>query len=204
MPKGFLVILSAPSGTGKSTICRKLLQRRKDLRYSISCTTRDPRPGEKDGKHYFFIDKDEFKRRIQRNDFLEWAIVHDRYYGTPRSYIEETIKDGLSVLLAIDIQGAAAIRRKMPDSVLIFLTPPSIEALKERLAMRKDASDSVARRLASSRAELAAAKNYDYLVVNDDLERAVDHISSILTAESLKASRQDIRELAPALATPPQ
>lgn len=204
MPKGFLVILSAPSGTGKSTICRKLLQRRKDLRYSISCTTRDPRPGEKDGRHYFFLGKEDFKRRIQRNDFLEWAIVHDHYYGTPRSYIDETIKDGLSVLLAIDIQGAAAIRRKMPGSVLIFLMPPSIEALKERLAMRKDASDSVARRLASSRTELAAAKSYDYLVINDELERAVDHISSILTAESLKVSRQDMRELAPALAAQPR
>lgn len=197
MPKGFLVILSAPSGTGKSTVCRKLLQRRKDLRYSVSCTTRDPRPGEKEGKHYFFIDKDEFKRRIQSNDFLEWAIVHDSYYGTPRGAIEAAIKDGLNVLLAIDIQGAAAIRRKMPDSVLIFLMPPSIEALKERLAMRKDASDSVARRLANSRAELAAAKNYDYIVVNDDLERAVDHISSILTAEALRACRQEIRELIP-------
>lgn len=200
MPKGFLVILSAPSGTGKSTICRKLLQRRKDLRYSISCTTRAPRPGEKHGKHYFFLAKDDFKRKVSRNEFLEWAVVHDHYYGTPRHYIDETIKDGLSVLLAIDIQGAVAIRRRMPESVLIFLTPPSIEALKERLAMRKDASESVARRLAGSRAELAAAKDYDYLIVNDELERAVDQISCILTAEAHKVSRQDVTALPPALA----
>lgn len=200
MPKGFLVILSAPSGTGKSTICRKLLARRKDLRYSISATTRDPRPGERDGKHYFFIDRAEFKRRIARNEFLEWAIVHDQYYGTPRSFVEGSTSEGMSVLLAIDIQGAAAIRRKMPESVLIFLAPPSIEALRERLTARKDASESVAKRLAAARAELAAAKNYDYLVVNDELERAVNQISSILTAEGLKVSRQDIHELAPVLA----
>lgn len=200
MAKGFLVILSAPSGTGKSTICRKLLQRRKDLRYSISCTTREPRPGEKDGKHYFFVDKEEFKRRIQGNEFLEWAIVHDHYYGTPRKHVEESTGEGFSVLLAIDIQGAAAIRRKMPDAVLIFVTPPSIEALKERLAARKDASESVAKRLANARAELAAAKNYDYIVVNDELERAVEQISSILTAESLRTSRQDVSDLAPVLA----
>jgi len=200
MAKGFLVILSAPSGTGKSTICRKLLQRRKDLRYSISCTTRDPRPGERDGKHYFFVEKEEFKRRIQRNEFLEWAIVHEQYYGTPRKHVEESTREGFSVLLAIDIQGAAAIRRKLPDAVLVFVTPPSLEALKERLAARKDASESVAKRLAAARTELAAAKNYDYVVVNDDLEHCVDQICAILTAESLKTARQDVTELSPVLA----
>src|SRR4051812_10767663 len=110
MPKGTLVIISAPSGTGKSTICRKLLGKRKDLRYSVSCTTRVPRPGEKNGKHYFFLEKEEFKRKIARNEFLEWAVVHDNYYGTPRQYIEQSVKEGLHVLLAIDVQGASAIR----------------------------------------------------------------------------------------------
>lgn len=196
MPKGMLVIISAPSGTGKSTICRKLLQRRKDLRYSISCTTREPRPGEKNAKHYYFLGKEDFKRKIQRNEFLEWAVVHDSYYGTPRQYIENSLKDGACVLLAIDVQGAAAIRRKIPDSVLIFLTPPSLESLKERLAARRDASESVAKRLANSKSELGAAKNYDYLVVNDELDRAVEQIEAILTAESLKVSRQEITDLA--------
>ena len=200
MPKGSLVILSAPSGTGKSTICRKLLAGRKDLRYSISCTTREPRVGERNGKHYFFLDVEKFKQKIQRNEFLEWAVVHEQYYGTPRRHIEESLQEGNSILLAIDIQGAAAIRRKMPDAILIFLVPPTMESLKERLAARKDASESVAKRLAASRAEMSAAKNYDYIVVNDDLEKAVEQISSILTAEGLKVSRQEISELAPVLA----
>ncbi len=150
MPKGSLIILSAPSGTGKSTICRKLLAGRKDLRYSISCTTREPRPGERNGKHYFFLDAESFKQKISRNEFLEWAVVHEQYYGTPRRHIEDSLQAGCSILLAIDIQGAAAIRRKMPDAILIFLVPPTMESLKERLAARKDASESVAKRLAAS------------------------------------------------------
>src|SRR5579872_3749951 len=115
MPKGMLVIVSAPSGTGKSTLCRRLLQKRKDLRVSVSCTTRQPRPGEKNGKHYFFLTREDFKRKIQRNEFLEWAVVHDEYYGTPRHFIETQMKEGHDTLLAIDVQGAAAIRRKIPD-----------------------------------------------------------------------------------------
>lgn len=196
MPKGILFIISAPSGTGKSTVCRKLLGKRKDLRYSISCTTREPRPGEKNGKHYFFLSKEDFKRKIARNEFLEWAIVHDHYYGTPRSYIEQTVKERFHILLAIDVKGAAAIRRKIPESILIFLAPPSIETLKERMAARRDASDNIAKRLANSRGELSAAKNYDYLVVNDDLEKAVHQIECIITAEALRVARREISDLA--------
>jgi guanylate kinase len=196
MQKGFLVILSAPSGAGKSTICRKLVAKRKDVRYSISCTTREPRPGEKHGKHYFFATKEEFKRKISRNEFLEWAVVHDHYYGTPRQFIETTIKDGTHPLLAIDVQGAAAIRRKLPESILIFIAPPSLETLKERMAARRDHSEHIAKRMANSKGELSAAKNYDYLVVNDDLEKAVSQIDSIITAETLRVARQPISDLA--------
>lgn len=196
MRKGTLVIISAPSGTGKSTICRKLLGKRKDLRYSISCTTRAPRPGEKNGKHYFFLDKEEFKRKIQRNEFLEWAEVHENYYGTPRQFIEQTAKEGFHIVLAIDVQGAAAIRRKMPEAILVFVAPPSLETLKERMAARRDHSENIAKRLASSKGELSAAKNYDYLVVNDDLEKAVHEIDCIITAEALRMSRQGITDLA--------
>ena len=195
MPKGGLIIISAPSGTGKSTVCRRLLQRRKDLRYSVSCTTRAPRPAERNGRHYHFLSHEDFKRRIQRHEFLEWALVHGQYYGTPRRFIDDCAGEGRFVLLAIDVQGAAAIRRKLPESVLIFLMPPSWAELRSRLAGRRDDSDSVAARLANARGELREAKKYDYIVTNDDLERAADEIECILTAESLKTSRWDLAGL---------
>ena len=198
MPKGILFILSAPSGTGKSTICRKLLQSRKDLEYSVSCTTRAARPGERNGKHYHFLGREEFKRKIQRNEFLEWALVHDEYYGTPRPFIEAALRRGSSVLLAIDIQGAASIRRKLPDSVLVFVAPPSLESLRERLSARREGAASLEKRLAAAKAELSAAKNYDYLVVNDELEHAVAQIDAIITAEALRVSRREISSLVPA------
>ena len=191
MRKGALLIISAPSGAGKTTICRKLLARRKDLKYSTSCTTRAPRPGEKNGKHYFFLTREDFKRKIQRNELLEWAMVHDEYYGTPRAFVDDQIKHSLNVIMAIDVQGAMSIRRKHPAAILVFVLPPSMDELKARLAGRRDASEIVAKRLANSRGELAAAKDYDYVVVNDTLEKAVDQISCILTAETLKTSRLD-------------
>lgn len=200
MRKGALLILSAPSGAGKTTICRRLLAERKDLRYSISCTTRPPRPGEKNGKSYFFLTREDFKRKIARHEFLEWAMVHDEYYGTPRHFVEETIKTGKSVIMAIDVQGAMAVRRKHPAAVLVFVLPPSLEALRERLAGRREDERSAAKRLANSKGELAAAKDYDYIVVNDDLDKAVEQISAILTAESLKTSRLDHSQPLPALA----
>ncbi|MBI5882549.1 MAG: guanylate kinase [Elusimicrobia bacterium] len=190
MPKGLVIIISAPSGTGKSTICQRLLKSRRNIRYNVTCTTRAPRPGETDGRHYFFVDREEFKRRIRNHEFVEWAMVHDQYYGVPRSFLESTVEKGLDVLLAIDVQGAQTLKRKYPDCVLIFLLPPSITTLKERLQSRREASESLAKRLANSRGELGAAKNYDYLVVNDDLDKAVSHISSIITAEGLRLSRR--------------
>lgn len=197
MPRGILFVISAPSGGGKSTICRRLLQRRaKDLKYSTSCTTRAPRAGEKHGKHYFFLSKEEFKRKIQRGEFLEWAVVHENYYGTPRGFVESQTKDGVNLLLAIDVQGAASIRRKVPEAVLIFITPPSMESLRERLAGRRDEAESITKRLAAAKTEMAAAKNFDYMVVNDDLDQAVAQIECILTAESLRVSRQEASELA--------
>lgn len=127
-------------------------------------------------------------------------MVHDEYYGTPRKFVEDEIREGRNVIMAIDVQGAMAIRRKHPEAILVFVLPPSMDALKARLAGRRDASESVAKRLANSRGELAAAKDYDYVVVNDDLEKAVSQISAILTAETLKTSRLDPARLVPALA----
>jgi guanylate kinase len=200
MRKGALLIISAPSGAGKTTICRKLLARRKDLKYSVSCTTRAPRPGEREGKHYFFLSLEDFKRKIRRGELLEWATVHDAFYGTPRRFIEDQLKRGGNVIMAIDVQGAMSIRRKHPAAILVFVLPPSMDALKARLAGRRDATEIVAKRLANSRGELAAAKDYDYVVVNDTLETAVNQISCILTAETLKTSRLDPSHLVPALA----
>ena len=192
MPKGALVIISAPSGTGKSTICRRLLRRHKDLCYSVSATTRAPRPAEKNGRHYHFLGEDEFKRRVRRHEFLEWALVHGNYYGTPRRFIESALAEGRWVLLPIDVQGAAAVRRRLPDAVLVFLLPPSWRVLKERLAGRREAPKTAAARLANARGELVSAKRFDYIVVNDDLKLAVEQIEAILTAEGLRTVRRDL------------
>ncbi len=189
--KPFLIILSAPSGTGKSTVCRQLMEKRKDVFQSISSTTRAPRAGEKSGKDYYFLSVDEFKAKIQAQEFLEWATVHDHYYGTSRRMIDDFLGKGLCPLLAIDVQGAASIKKKMPDSVLIFLAPPTMESLKVRLEKRNEAKEDMLKRLADSRDEILAAGNYDYIVVNDDLDKAVSQIDLIISAEKLKVSRQD-------------
>ncbi len=192
-----VIILSAPSGTGKSTICRELVRRRRDCVPSVSCTTREPRHGEKDGRHYYFLGREEFKRKIHRGEFLEWAMVHGEYYGTPRRFIDEKIEAGQNVILAIDVQGAFAIRRRIPDAVLIFVEPPSWDSLKKRLAARHEAPLSIKKRLAAAKEEIEAAQKYDYIVINDDLERAVSHVESIVTAEGLKASRGTAAALVP-------
>lgn len=194
--KGFAVIISAPSGTGKSTVCRKLLQRDRSLRYSVSCTTRSPRPGEKDGRDYHFLHPEEFKRKIHRHEFLEWALVHDHYYGTPKRFLDEQVAAGHVVILAIDVQGAESVLGKRPDAVTIFLMPPSWRSLEERLSQRRqDDRDAVRRRLSNAPSELSQAKRYDYVVVNDSLPEALRQIESILTAERLRTSRRDLAAL---------
>lgn len=195
-PTGFPLILSAPSGTGKSTVCRRLLGRDRSLRYSVSCTTRPPRQGERRGRDYHFLGVEEFRRRARRGDFLEWAGVHGHCYGTPRRFLEQQVEAGRVVILAIDVQGARAVRRRRGDAVTVFLLPPSWRSLEQRLERRRaDPSDAVARRLRHAPEELRRAKEYDYLVVNDALERAVRQIESIIAAEKLRASRQDLGAL---------
>lgn len=192
MPSGFLLIISAPSGTGKSTVCRKLLERDRSLRYSVSCSTRAPRPGEIDGKHYHFLSVDEFKKRVRQGEFLEWALVHGNHYGTPRRFIERELEAGHTAVLDVDVQGAASIRRRVKAVVTVFLLPPSWESLKERLRARKDARESVETRLANARKELTHAEEYDYLVVNDSLATAVKQVESIIQAERLRPGRHPL------------
>jgi len=200
MNPGFLVIISAPSGGGKSTVCRKLRQRDASLKYSISTTTRKKRPSEKNGTHYNFVTEREFHRLQRRGAFLEHAEVHENSYGTPKSYIDKETKAGSVVLLAIDVQGAATIRKRRKDAVTIFLLPPSMQSLRDRLGKRKD-TDSIETRMANARHELREAKSYDYWVVNDSLSTAVKQVEAIILAERHRAGRQSLKGVrVPALA----
>jgi guanylate kinase len=174
---------------GKTTVCRRLLDRDPALRYSVSCTTRPPRPGEADGRHYFFVSAGEFERRARGGGLLEWALVHGHRYGTPKAFVKERLAAGEVVLAPIDVQGAAAVRRSGVDSVGVFLLPPSWESLRQRLGRRGDAAGSVEERLRNARAEMGAAGRYEYWVVNDRLPRAVAQIEAIIAAERQRAPR---------------
>jgi guanylate kinase len=193
MSKGFLVIISGPSGSGKSTICRKLRQRDASLRYSISYSTRKPRPSEIDGTHYNFLSLADFKKKSKNGAMLESAQVHGNYYGTPRAPIEKAIAKGDVVLLDIDTRGAETIRRKRPDAVTIFLLPPTLEALKERLHRRNDTHKTMTTRLANAREELRHTKHYTYWVINDSLSKAVRQIEAIILAERIRSERHGLK-----------
>jgi guanylate kinase len=186
----FPIILSAPSGAGKTTIARRLLQARSDVGYSVSCTTRAARPGEVDGEHYHFVSREEFEARRERGEFAEWAPVHGNLYGTLRSEVERVLAGGRHVLMDIDVQGARQFARAFRDAVLVFVIPPSAEVLRERLAGRETESPAMlALRLRNARDELAAVDEYDYVVVNDKLEKAIKYVSSVIDAESIRRDR---------------
>jgi guanylate kinase len=186
----FPIILSAPSGGGKTTIAKTLLTLRGDLGYSVSCTTRRPRPGESDGTDYYFLTLDEFTRRERAGDFAEFANVHGNMYGTLRSEIARVLGTGKHVIMDIDVQGARQFRRAFPESVTVFVLPPSGEVLLERLRNRKTESpQQLAARLDSALQELRAVEEYEYVVVNDDLDRAVANVGSILDAEVFSRER---------------
>ena len=186
----FPIILSSPSGGGKTTIARELLRRRTDLGYSVSCTTRAPRVGEVDGKDYYFLSRVEFERRRDGGEFAESAQVHENMYGTLRSEIQRVLAAGKHVVMDIDVQGARQFTRAFPDSVTIFVLPPSAEILLERLRQRQTESrEQLARRLRSALQEVQSVDEYQYVVVNDDLAKAVARVSAIIDAEVVRRER---------------
>ncbi|HHV08621.1 MAG TPA: guanylate kinase [Firmicutes bacterium] len=196
MPQGLLMVLSGPSGCGKGTVCDLLRQRNPNLTYSISATTRKPRPGEQDGVNYRFFTREQFKRQIKEDGFLEWAEVYGNLYGTPRTWVEEKLAAGKNVLLEIDTQGAMQVKASYPAGILLFLLPPNMEELRRRIDGRgTEGAEEKERRLQAARQEIAQIRNYDYLVVNDEVQQAVLRIEAILLAEQGRISRYSEQEL---------
>jgi guanylate kinase len=190
--KPFPIILSSPSGAGKTTITRRLLEQRRDVGYSVSCTTRPPRVGEVEGQDYFFRSTAEFMRRQQCGEFAEWAEVHGHLYGTLRSEVEAVLRTGRHVIMDIDVKGAKQFVAAFPESVNIFVLPPSAEELLARLRQRQtEDSETLKLRLVSALVELREVPNYQYVVVNDELERAVAGVSRIIDAEGFRRERLD-------------
>lgn len=188
---GTLIVISGCSGVGKSTVISKVLLNRQDIYFSVSFTTRAPRPGEVDGVNYHFINREEFELRIARNEFLEYAEYVGNYYGTSLKVIQEKLEHGIDVLLDIEVQGAAKVKEKCPEAVMIFIIPPSFEELSRRLRERKtDTEEKIAGRLQKAKQEFKEIPIYDYLIVNDQVKTAVDEIFSILTAESCKTKKR--------------
>jgi guanylate kinase len=186
----FPIILSSPSGAGKTTIAAAILKSRKDIGYSVSCTTRSPRAGETDGKDYYFLSRVEFIRRMNEGAFAESAEVHGNLYGTLKSEIQRVLDSGRHVLMDVDIQGAALLRRAFPSVVTIFILPPSGEVMLERLRRRKtEDKEAIVRRLESALQELQAVEDYEYVVINDVLEESVRRVSSIVDAEVVSRER---------------
>lgn len=189
--RGLLVVLSGPSGVGKGTVRQEIFNRKDNtLTYSISATTRDMREGEKDGVDYFFKSKEEFEKMIKAGEMLEYAEYVGNYYGTPIDYVEKSLNEGKDVLLEIEVNGAIQVRSRMPEGIFIFLTPPDLEELERRLVGRgTDDTPVIEQRIKKAKEELALMKHYDYAVVNDDIDSAVEKVRAIVQSEHLKVTR---------------
>ena len=188
--KGMIIIVSAPSGAGKTSICDALIKSDKNIVYSVSSTTRNPRKGEKNGREYFFVNDSTFKSMVKKNMFVEWAKVHDHFYGTSKKVLEQTINKGKDILLDIDVQGAVKIKKQYKDALMIFITTPSLKILKERLIKRnKDSLDVIKTRLENAKKELTYLPKYDYLILNDKLDESIEKAKSIICAERLSIKR---------------
>ena len=192
MSKGLLILISGPSGTGKGTVCDLLRQNHPEISYSISATTRQPRPGEQDGVNYYFYDKEKFRQMIDAGELLEWAEVYGNYYGTPKQKVLDRLNAGEDILLEIDTQGALNVMKAMPEGLFIFLLPPSLEELANRLKGRgTETEESLQRRLGAAVDEIKIDHNYRYVVVNDKVEAAEKAIAGIIEAEH---HRTDLNE----------
>ena len=186
-----MVVISGPSGVGKSSFVHQLLDAGLNLEYSVSATTRPRRPHERDGRDYLFLTREEFRRRVDAGEFVEWAEVHGEQYGTLKSEIERRLAEGRNVLLDIDVQGGTAVRKVYPDGVFIFVLPPSMASLEERLRGRgTDPDERIRLRLENARREIELGKAYDYAVVNDDLDSALHRVAAIITAEGCRVRRR--------------
>ncbi len=190
--KGKIFVFSAPSGAGKTTILNKLKETVPNLFYSVSATTRKPRPGEINGKHYFFMSEEEFKKKIDQNAFAEWAVVHQNYYGTPRSFIDSTVEQGSHIIMDIDVFGKKQFDKLYPEAIGILIVPPSMEELERRLRGRKSDDDEDIRvRLKNASTEIDFASTqgkYEYTIINDDLDRAVEDVIKIVSLEINKTA----------------
>jgi guanylate kinase len=184
---GNIVIVSAPSGAGKTTICNAVIKNSTNIVPSISYTTRPPRQGEKNGKEYFFIDEKSFKKMIKEKKFVEWAKVHSNYYGTSKEFLHKTLETGKNVFLTIDVQGAVNIKKQYPQACMIFIMPPDLKTLEERLKERnKDCEKSIKLRLNNVKQEIKYLKNYEYLVINQNLNKAVNAVKTIIKSLEYK------------------
>lgn len=188
--RGVLIVISGPSGAGKGTICKALLEKHKEISLSVSATTRSPREGEVDGVNYHFLTKEDFVGRIEENDFLEYAEVYGNYYGTPKSNVDKILDSGRDVILEIDIQGALKVKEQSNEGVFIFILPPSMEELKQRIINRgSETQESLMTRFKSAYKEINYVSKYNYAVVNDTVEKAVEKIEAILLAEKCRVDR---------------
>jgi len=188
---GIALVISAPSGTGKTTLIKRLRKEFPTFGYSVSCTTRAPRDGEVDGRDYHFLSRERFVELRDQGHFAEWAEVHGNFYGTPKKFVDEAMEQGKDVVLDIEVQGALQVVHKRPDVVRIFIAPPSWQALEERLTSRgTDSPEKVQKRLVRAKVELQTANTYDYFVINDTVERAVREINAIMLAEHCKPAER--------------
>jgi guanylate kinase len=193
--KGLLIVLSGPSGVGKGTVCAALRKRKNDnLIYSVSATTRKPREGEQEGVNYFFKTREQFQEMIENDDLLEWAEYVGNYYGTPRKFVEDMLNQGKDVILEIEVQGAMQVKEKFPEGIFIFLAPPDLKELRSRITGRgTESEESIMNRMEVAKGEIELMDQYNYVVVNDEVEKACQRIEAIVIAEHLKKERQIAR-----------